>query len=191
MSGHYAYVGHYASGFRIWDISNPYKPVFMSTIYDGGPHPREFALQGHYAYVLLNGNNQMKVLDITNPSFPTEVGSVTTDARPYSIGINGRYAYVINQSSSTLQTFDISNPTALVSVSKVNVGGGGGDHSVAISGHMIFVAQTGNATGVMSVSWMPPIRPARFWKASLLLGTPIPRALIPYYLRTLFVRGRY
>jgi hypothetical protein len=69
-----------------------------------------------------NGN-ALQIFDVSNPSAPASVGSVTTGSGPFSVAVAGRYAYVANNSGNTLQVFDVSNPSTPVSVGLVGTGG--------------------------------------------------------------------
>ena len=85
----------------------------------------DVAVKGKYAYVLAQNNQSLVIIDISNPSSPQIVGSVSDSllAGARRIKISGNYAYV-GTTNSKLTIVDISNPTSPQVVSSVNLGSG-------------------------------------------------------------------
>ena len=107
------------------------------------------AVAGRYAYVANLGNGTLQVIDVSNPSAPSSVGSVATGGFPYSVAVAGRYVYVANYLGS-LQVFDVSNPSAPSSVGSVATGGS--PNSVAVAGRYAYVAMYLGSLQVFDVS---------------------------------------
>jgi hypothetical protein len=104
--GNYAYIGNYFhSGFFSFDVTNKSAPVLLDSCYVAW-EPQRIAVRGQYAYVLDRG---LKVIDITNPQNPTQVG-VYMPANTWGtdMAITGSYAYL---ASNNLEIVSISNPT--------------------------------------------------------------------------------
>jgi heat shock protein HslJ len=111
---------------RIVDVSDPAAPAGVG-IYDAAEFIREVSVadgptadgsihpQGAYAY-LLAGANSMRILDVSNPSQPVEIGSyIHSDAGlpAQKIAIIGDYAYLYDPySGPEVWVIDISDPSA-------------------------------------------------------------------------------
>jgi hypothetical protein len=67
-------------------------------------------VSGRYAYVVDTGSDELRVIDVSDPGEPSEVGSLDlgTGADPTSVYVSGRYAYVVDQNSDDLKVIDIS-----------------------------------------------------------------------------------
>ena len=90
----------------------------------------------NYAY-LAAGNAGLRVIDISNPATPQEVGFFSTpwDAQARDVAVSGTYAYLADWG---LRVIDISNPAKPQEVSYYSTTGWA--ESVAISDGLIYVA---------------------------------------------------
>ncbi len=77
------------------DISNPSSPKLMNK-YETPGDVVDVAVSENYAYVA-DAWNGLMVMDITDPSAPTLVGSCDTDGA-YTIAVSGNYTYVSSDS---------------------------------------------------------------------------------------------
>jgi hypothetical protein len=109
VSGRYAYVADFASGFRIIDITIPTAPVLVGS-YDTPGLGYSVQVIGRYAYVA-DGGTGLLILDISNPTAPTLVGSYNTGGDAGGLYISGKYAYIADGYAG-LTIVDISNPAA-------------------------------------------------------------------------------
>ena len=161
VSGRYAYVvNNDGTGglkiFAVVDISNPAAPAVVGSIDDDTNlyAARSIAVSGRYAYVANNnaavvGKKEFAVIDISNPTSPSVVGSIDDDTNLYaarSIAVSGRYAYVANKGDLTggkkeFAVIDISNPAVPAVVGSID------DDtnfyaatSIAVSGRYAYVA---------------------------------------------------
>ena len=116
IQGRYAYIFNRSttSNFQIFDISDPTSTsgavgsVSLTTGDAGGPGSmEEVVVQGRYAYITNTGTNRLEVVDVSNPTSPVLVGSITTGSQPVAVAVNGRYAYVENYGANNIQIFDI------------------------------------------------------------------------------------
>ncbi len=114
--GRYAYVYNRttAASFEIFDISNPSTTsahVGTLNLTAGGAtsasSPQMVVVQGSTAYITNNSASKLEIVDVTTPSAPSLLGSVTTDTNPVSIAVDGRYAYVESYGSSTIKSYNI------------------------------------------------------------------------------------
>ena len=84
------------------------------------------AVQGNYAYVTAYSTASLAVVDISNPSAPTLVGSVQDWTNLYGadgVAVSGNYAYVGGDSCSCFTVLDISNPKEPTVVTSLYEGG--------------------------------------------------------------------
>jgi hypothetical protein len=115
VSGDYAYIATGATGFRILDISDINNPeevaniILSVSLYD-------IDISGNYAYVAYGNYNSnqgsdggLKVIDISDPSFPVVIESFNTDYGATSVVLDGIYAY-LSGPSLYFTIIDISNP---------------------------------------------------------------------------------
>lgn len=105
----------------VFDIHNPLNPHFVTTYPTRGPL-LNMVISGNYLYTLedsefINGqwqNGGMRILDISSPAAPMEVGSFDQGGSNlgYGIGIKDHYIYLghLSDTSKTL-VIDVSDPT--------------------------------------------------------------------------------
>jgi uncharacterized secreted protein with C-terminal beta-propeller domain len=91
----------------------------------------------------------MRVIDITNPSAPQEVGFFDTPGLAYGLAVNGNFAYIADCDQG-LRVVDISNPAAPQEVGFVDTPGMAYD--VAVDGGYAYVADYSRGVRVVDVS---------------------------------------
>ena len=96
--------------FGVVDISNPMAPVLLSYITPNGIM-QSVAAHGDRAY--LATNQGLTILDVSNGSHPTQIGSYNTGPA-YGVEIAGNVAYV--SVAGGLTAVDVSNPANPVNV---------------------------------------------------------------------------
>lgn len=130
------------------DVVIPNPTSTLSTISSGGSTPR---VVGNYLYVNNASTNTFKVVDVSNPSSPSVVGSVGVGSLPGGLAISGNYAYVANYNSNSLSVIDISNPSSPSIVSTTSVGTN--PQGIFLSGNYLYMAnQGGNSMTIVNVS---------------------------------------
>ena len=92
-------------------LQTPQDPTFVGVM-DIGGHPQDIVVAGAYAYVADYTNNELKVIDVSNPVAPEIVGSVDAGVQPRRIAVSGRYAYVVNSGDREFVVIDVSDPSA-------------------------------------------------------------------------------
>lgn len=107
VSGRYLYtVASTTDMFTIIDISNPLSPTLAGSIAStsfsgsaaGTNRSTGIAVAGNYAYVGSEPNDQITVVDISNPSRPYILGVVTSNSNfngPTGAVASGRYVYFV------------------------------------------------------------------------------------------------
>ncbi|MCD6496069.1 MAG: hypothetical protein J7K54_02245, partial [Candidatus Aenigmarchaeota archaeon] len=179
VSGRYAYVGgNDDPAFSVIDISDPSNPEEIGLIRDdsvGGSATvlegvGDIFVNGRYAYVLNSVNNDsMTILDISDPTNPTEVGYITDDSvggdvtaikAPQNVYVSGRYAYITSRLEDSLSVIDISNASNPVQVSYIQDDSLGGDatgldgaRGIYVAGNYVYVGSFyDNSISVIDIS---------------------------------------
>jgi hypothetical protein len=67
------------------------------------------AIQGNYAYIA-SGKTGLRILDISDPDDPAEIGYCDTPGEANGVAVSGNYAYVADMMCD-LRVIDISNPS--------------------------------------------------------------------------------
>jgi len=65
-------------GMLIYDVSDPYNPVFQAWYHDDKTEIQNVAVWGNYA--IYGGDGEVRVIDISNPAAPSLAGTCQTDA---------------------------------------------------------------------------------------------------------------
>ncbi len=87
VSGNYAYLAN--SGLYIVDISSPASPIKIDFIPDGA---MDVFVKGKYAYV--TEENEMQILDVSNPTSPNVVGVFNLNSSMSNIFVSENKIYV-------------------------------------------------------------------------------------------------
>ena len=94
------------------------------------------AVAGSYAYVT-NRYYGLRVIDVSNPAAPVEVGFVYTRDAASGVAVAGSYAYVADRGAGLL-VIDVSDPAAPSWVGIVDTPGDA--YGVAVAGSYAYVA---------------------------------------------------
>ncbi len=148
VSGGFAYVAALDDGGCVIDVSVPTAPVLLGC---GGSYVSDVAVSGAYLYVL---GDDLRVIDVSNPWFPVEVGYVDLPARASGVGISGEYVSVAALEAG-LWVIDVSVPSSPDLVGYVDTPGSA--MSVAVSGGFAYVAD--DASGLRAIDVSEPTIP--------------------------------
>ncbi len=129
-----------------------------------GSHPSGIAISGRYAYITNGDDNDISVVDISNPSAPIQIATTSVEEAPTDIAILGNYAYIANYGSGDISVVDISNPSAPVQIATTSVGIG--TNGIAISGHYAYTAN-GGSSAISVVDISNPSAPVKITTASV------------------------
>jgi hypothetical protein len=152
VQGDYAYLG-VGPRLVVLDVSDPANPTMTG---QGPVFPsivEGVYVTGGYAYVAA-GSSGLRVVDVSNPAAPVEVGFYDTPGHAEGVYAAGNYAYVADRSAG-LRVVDVSNPAAPVEVGFY--GTPGYAHDVYVVGDYAYVAD--DWTGLRIISVADPIRP--------------------------------
>ena len=82
-------------------------PTLAGSLGIGGD-PSSVFVSGRYAYVTDRASNDLKVIDVSDPTSPSLAGSLGVGADPTAVYVSGRYAYVVDTVSDDLKVIDVS-----------------------------------------------------------------------------------
>jgi hypothetical protein len=71
-------------------------------------------LSGNHVFVA-DGAGGLRIVDVSNPNMPTEVGFVSTGGSTYDVDVSGGHAFVADGAAG-MRVIDVSNPGAPVEV---------------------------------------------------------------------------
>jgi hypothetical protein len=101
---------------------------------------------GNYAYVVRNdGTPDFVIYDISTPSSPTVVGSLSLNGVPTNVYVSGNYAYVTNtDDNAELNIINISNPATPSLVGNYNAAGAADGRGVYVVGNYAYLTRAAN-----------------------------------------------
>jgi hypothetical protein len=93
VHGRYAYLAaYYTPSLRIWDISNPNLPVFMSSMDTPSIDTYDIDVSGQYVYVA--DGHGLAIFDVSDPAHPSLVGYYNMYGNAMGVKADGNYIYV-------------------------------------------------------------------------------------------------
>jgi hypothetical protein len=109
-------------------------PIGQLTVTNGTPSivgsistnlntPDAVYVQGRYAYAADRGNSTFDIFDVSNPTSPVALGTLSNGGFNVGVYVQGRYAYLTNQGNGGLDIIDVSNPSAPIQVGNDNFSG--------------------------------------------------------------------
>ncbi len=143
----------------------------LTGVHSIGPEPTSLYVSGNYAYVVDASSDDLKVIDISNPSSPFLTGSMGVGSIPSAVHVSSRYAYVVDQDSEELKIIDISNSSSPVLMGSLGIGLL--PSALCISGHYAYVIN-GFTDDLKIIDVSDPASPVL--AGSLPIGS-IPRAI--------------
>ena len=127
----------------------------------GSRNGLKIAIQGDYAYIVRSGGTDFSVIDISNPTAPTQVGSTSVSGTPSDVDVSGNYAYVSSNSNRhELIVIDISTPSSPSTVGSYNAHGKQNANAVLVNGTTVYVGRDSSDTEVFSLDVSTPSSPS-------------------------------
>jgi hypothetical protein len=133
--------------FLMTNLSLSQNVQLVGSIYNHWEQPSEVKIQGNYAY-FATGETGMSIIDISNPSEPTEVGYIDTPGFSRSVAISGSNAYLAD---GDLRIIDISNPENPNELGFFD-SSNNGIFDVSISDSYAYVAYNLSGLGIIDIS---------------------------------------
>jgi hypothetical protein len=119
----------------------------LTAIYNTPDFADGVYVSGKYAYIA--DGSSLQIIDISNPSSPASIGSVTTSASE-DVYVAGKYAYVADGSSGGLRIVDVSNPVSPRSIG--NYDSSGSAQGIYVSGKYAYLADGLSGLEVFDIS---------------------------------------
>ncbi|WP_321420439.1 PGF-pre-PGF domain-containing protein [uncultured Methanomethylovorans sp.] len=145
--GDYAYLDtHWFSNINalhIVDVSNPSSPA-MNGVWSFDPDSYSTAVADNYAYIANYDVVDIVNVDMSNPSSPNVVGSISVSAK--DIAASGDYAYIYAEGDGFV-VLNATNPSSPKIEGSYDV-----DGNIAISGNYAYVANGANGIVILDVS---------------------------------------
>jgi len=112
LAGPYLYVIDLAGGLRIFDVTDPANPVFMSDTETPG-NSQDCAIMDGVAYTVNSdaSGEGLYNLDVSDPSAPSLLGTLNTNNQAFGIDLQDDLAYVANGFGGILVA-DVASPAA-------------------------------------------------------------------------------
>ena len=168
VNGGYAYIANWLDGFYILDVRDPLHPrvVGHSNYAWAGeapkvslPHVQQVvAVQGGLAYIMQldcespcgdpDMRASLRILNVSDPSKPVEVGSWDTGSFNAVAAVSESYA-LLALPGGQLQILDVSNPGAIREVGSIELGGVG---EIEVSGTYAYVLAAGPKLVTLDIS---------------------------------------
>ncbi|MDP3063839.1 MAG: hypothetical protein Q8O40_11620 [Chloroflexota bacterium] len=106
------YVAANDDGLFVYDVSSPATPKLLSTVSALGG-VGDVAVQGRYAYAVDEHNltSSLRVLDVSDPSQPKEMGEYVHSWRGFHVAVQGDRAYMEGEALATVDISDPAHPT--------------------------------------------------------------------------------
>jgi hypothetical protein len=142
-------------GFHFWNVANPAQPVF-----EGGYSFETYFRNIACCRTLLcigdgeQYNPALRIVDIANPSTPTEVGSCGVKGFFDRMAIRDTYGYVAG-GCRALRVLDLTDPAHLVEIGQSQAGCGSSD--VAVRGNQAYLAA--GSMGLLAYDIQDPAHP--------------------------------
>jgi len=115
LQGDIAYVldttDYNPGGLVIIDVSDPYNPVKLSSLYDGGS-PMELVVKDDYAFVA-DGSDGFEIINLSDLAHPVEIYQYPVNTYSSDIAIKDDLLFAANWDYG-LEIFNITNPASPV-----------------------------------------------------------------------------
>lgn len=121
ISGTMAYVAQDSEGIKIVDVTNQNNLILIGTFADELSFSEDITVVGDKAYIA-DGGKLFRVLDVSNPASPNELGRIPTYGQTGEVEVDGNVAYVANGNSGVL-AIDVSDPSNLSLLGEFNTPG--------------------------------------------------------------------
>jgi hypothetical protein len=140
VQGGVAYLTAEHEGLHLFDVSEPSAPVHLALAevddIAGEEVTHPVAVSNGIAVVSTRAD--IRIFDVSDPRFPTEVAVLDWLSDPRSVAISGETLYVLDWSRG-LWIIDLSDPSLPITVELVENPGNG--REFAVVGHRVFVAE--------------------------------------------------
>jgi len=138
------------------DVHDPFHPRRLTSVAVGGGDVLVSDIKAHRGHAFVAYWNQVEVLDITDPLYPTSVASLECDS-PEALTIENDLAFVVG---SELCVYDVRDPAAPLRLSSTNISDVWG-LSVALTEQYLYV---GGYRYLQAYDISDPSHPEQLWR---------------------------
>lgn len=134
-----AYIG-VGPRLTILDVSDPSHPHVIGQTSVLAGVIQNITISGQYAYVAA-GNGGLRIIDVSNPAIPIEVGSFEYSAPQHlinDVSVAGNYVYIVSDINGILSVLDITNPAVPREIANLWIAFGSG---VSVVGNHAYVTE--------------------------------------------------
>lgn len=132
MSGNLALIACLANDLKIYDVTNHTQPPVLVSTFAGTTDARDVVAVGNTAFVA-DRTRGLVVIDFSNPSSPTEIGSLSNIGQPTNIVAAFPHVVMVG-ADPLLRIVDVSEPSSPVVVDSYQTGA---SHDVSVEGSTI------------------------------------------------------
>jgi len=145
--GRYVFVSLGGDGLLVYDVSDPLRSALVGAL--GDIVLRDFAVTGN-TIVGAGGARELNAIDITNPTAPTLISSLTLSTFCRDVVAQGPYAYVAGSNSGAFLVVDVSDPADMTEVGSLQVGAV--DFGIDVEGDLVYVPTWSRDLAIVDVS---------------------------------------
>ena len=149
MVGDFAYVGE-GGNLTILDISTPNAPLVVGRSANFPNLLRDVVVVDGYAYAADLWSGGFQLIDVSDPTKPSVVGSFNTPGSALSVIVANEFAYVADGGYGGLRVIDISDPADPTEVGFLDTPGSA--YGVDVEGNYVYVADGYSGLRVIDVS---------------------------------------
>ncbi|GAA0724227.1 LVIVD repeat-containing protein [Dokdonella soli] len=153
VDGGRAYLAAWGYGVLIASLADPANPTELGRF--AFPFASAIEAHGNRVYVASTTNGGIfKILDVSNPASPQELGSLTT-SQTFDLTVRGNYAFLVDGSAfgtGGLRVVDVSNPAAPLLVGQYSDCASAGGVDVSADGNTAYVACDDGSLRIVNTS---------------------------------------
>jgi hypothetical protein len=149
VEGIYALVSEENRSLEIIRVNDPANPTLAGEYRSSSVH--DVCARGNYAF--FTNHYELRILDVSNPAVPVEIGDIPLSTFPNDIHASGDYVYLATNYNG-VQVFDVSNPSD-AHMAGVRIDPGFTQHVYAL-GEYIYATYTSNPGPEMRIFQLGP-----------------------------------
>jgi hypothetical protein len=168
IAGDYGYIiDNDGNKVDIVDVRNPAATAHLATLTPADP-AKDIIARGKYLYVLVGSNGAIEVTDVSDPTSPKYIGSVSTiNNDPLAMAIQNNFIVTVDATNDALEVFNLDDPAVPVFDGSVALTDGDvtdvdvqGRYAYVVGGTYLEVIDLGDSTVPTSITTFNLARPA-------------------------------
>jgi len=144
INGKYLYTcSSSAQTISVYDISVPTVPVRVNTPLNVAIAAIAVQASGRYLYAT-DTTNKLVVVDVSNPTTPSLVTTLTLTGASGGLYLSGRYCFVMSSSNSVVRIVDVQTPGSPAQIVTFATGASASAIGVCVAGKYAYIAYSSN-----------------------------------------------